>query len=183
MNILQEFLLYQKKHLIFLSIFLGLNYADRDVTFKSINIDNHIVTADITYKERVQSYSLVQKIRRIRIGFQALEQYATKENRNALLIKDTSISKIIDKIDKLLNETYSSELLEVQNYIFDKIHNNSITNHDLIWFLNYIPQKTQEPTNYIVSIYLLLDLMQLVGDYLSDLWSDDRYIRDVSVLD
>ncbi len=174
------FNLYQGGHLVFLCTFLGLEYANRNVTFENIKVNNHIVNANLVFSERQQSYIIEQKIRRIRVGLQALDTYAKKENRNALLITNDEISAKIEEINSLLFDATNPDLQSIQLTLLNKLQNNTVTDYDLQQFLEILPPITEKPTNYLRSKGILVEIMQLVGNQLSAMWLDDRYVRMVA---
>ena len=76
-------------HYSFLLGYLELHYADSKVEFRNLRVEDHITRFDEEIRTpRTTQYAATQKVRRIRIAFQDLEEYHKKENRNTFLVSN-----------------------------------------------------------------------------------------------
>lgn len=165
-------------HLAFLSTFLGLEYADYNVTFANLRAEEHVTRFDsIERTPRITKYAAEQKARRLRVAFSALWDYVNKENRNALQITSPEIEKKVrealcnldgepeemEQLDKELGELLSSDT-EWQD---DRARE----------LVERIPSRADEPKSFTAARRCLADAMDLVAQRLNDMWADERYVR------
>ena len=174
MFILSELL--KDNHYLFLSTFLGLQYAERSVSFSNIKIENHIITGQISEQPRDTKYTEEQKARRMRIGFEALKSYIEKENRNALLVIN---DKIIDKINEIKNilQDIPDEYKLLNEKISEQFNSEEVSDELLRDLVTHLPTKESEPANFKLARKYLQEIMEIVGDELSKMWEDERYVR------
>ncbi len=105
------------KHYLFLYTYLNLNYANYDYSLDSLTIENHISTATFTHIERRLKYVNTQKIRKIRVAFESLADYAGKYNRNGYTITNSSIETLIQDTLNLLNSVNSTYVILNQKLV------------------------------------------------------------------
>ena len=73
--------LFEKGKFAFLTYLLELGYADRKIEYKNIRIVNYFTVYDeLIFEKRNTKYSIEQKARRIRIGFESIRAYIGKGN-------------------------------------------------------------------------------------------------------
>ncbi|MCR6790482.1 Alw26I/Eco31I/Esp3I family type II restriction endonuclease [Bacillus paranthracis] len=175
--------LFQKGHILFLCTFLGLDYANRSVDIIDLKTEHNIVTGTLQISERFDKYVTEQKARRIRVGFDALNSYVKKENRNALLINNDYILGKLNQIDLILSTNVDDETRAIQKKLIHILAQNEINDIQLSPFLDYISLKEKEPTSYIHAKKLLMEIMILVGQEISNMWYDERYVREINNLE
>jgi Alw26I/Eco31I/Esp3I family type II restriction endonuclease len=90
MSILQR--IADAEHFTFLGTFLELEYAEQEVKFVNLRVENHITQLDqITYFPSVTKYADEQKARRCRVAFESLRNYFRKESRNTYVVTTPQI--------------------------------------------------------------------------------------------
>ncbi len=178
MSILSELL--KEKHYLFLSTFLGLHYAERSVSFSTTHIENHIVSGEISGVRRETKYTQEQKARRIRIGFEALMGYIDKEKRNALLIINDEIINKINTINRLL-KSIPTEYSTINKKLSEEFSKSEPSDELIRKIVDDIPTKDNEPTNFKIARKAIQEIMKLVGEELSEMWDNERYVRQTFV--
>jgi Alw26I/Eco31I/Esp3I family type II restriction endonuclease len=109
----------------FLETFLNLEYSDFDYEFPDFTPDNIGKIVQIAKKGKNQANN---KARYIRIAFESLEEYKTKENRRVDLWKTKSVDKAIAEVFDLLRKDNKAvakqELLNIFKLLADELANN-----------------------------------------------------------
>lgn len=168
-------------HLVFLTTFLNLIYADYEYDVSNWwEDDSSTVYVNFHVEPSTLEYSRIRKARRIRIAFQALKDYAQKENRNGLIIELENGEELYRAIDEpaerfesfypyqQLNSDLSEELAEdfSDNEMLKVIAGNLPCSDVFEGNRNYLEAKCA------VDAY-----MDCIGDALSNMWRDPRYRR------
>ena len=106
--LLLHFFMENNEYLFLLSL-LNLQYADFEYSIipESIKIHKQIVTVDFSQKTSTLKYVNIQKTRKIRVAFSALDEYSKKENRNGYVYTNTQIEDLKSEALKLLKSTDS----------------------------------------------------------------------------
>lgn len=166
---------------LFLLTLLNLNYADYDYEIDpaTLNVNNQIVTVQFISKPSTLRYVNIQKIRKIRVAFSSLIDYANKENRNGFMYTN-------DKIEHLKQQAFST-LSSVNTFLSNKnkdlksaISNEATTDTDLETFLQNIDYTELLDVPQFKDVKnLLVIIMSIVADALSSKWDDSRYSRDI----
>lgn len=166
---------------LFLLTLLNLNYADYDYEIDptTLNVNNQIVTVEFISKPSTLRYVNIQKIRKIRVAFSSLIDYANKENRNGFMYTN-------DEIEHLKQQAFST-LSSVNTFLSNKnkdlknaIFNEATTDADLESFLQNIDYaELLEVPQFKEVKNLLVEIMSIVADALSSKWDDPRYSRDI----
>ena len=169
---------------LFLLTLLNLNYADYDYEIDptTLNVNNQIVTVEFISKPSTLRYVNIQKIRKIRVAFSSLIDYANKENRNGFMYTN-------DEIEHLKQQAFST-LSSVNTFLSNKnkdlknaIFNEATTDADLESFLQNIDYaELLEVPQFKEVKNLLVEIMSIVADALSSKWDDPRYSRDIDEL-
>lgn len=179
MHLLYEFM--EKKEYMFLLSLLNLHYADFDYDLieDSVKVQNHIVTVDFSQKPSTLRYVTIQKIRKIRIAFSALHDYAQKENRNGYKFSNNEIEKI--KADTFVLLSTVNENITAGNQKFAQIIlNDSSTDHEIEEFINSLNyQELLQNPIFIKAKDNLIAIMQLTASELKAKWDDPRYSREL----
>lgn len=176
MMLLNEYL--QKKYYLFLLTFLNLSYANYNYSISSVRINNHIVTAHFTRSASTLKYVNIQKIRKIRVAFESLSEYAEKENRNGYLVTNDSIESIKQSTFRIL-DNLPKHINDLNEKLVKILDSNPIKDNDIERFLNIIDY--EEIKNYPEFIMLkskLYDIMKIVAEILESNWDDSRYARE-----
>lgn len=166
---------------LFLLTLLNLNYADYDYEIDptTLNVNNQIVTVEFISKPSTLRYVNIQKIRKIRVAFSSLIDYANKENRNGFMYTN-------DEIEHLKQQAFST-LSSVNTFLSNKnkdlksaISNEATTDTDLESFLQNIDYAELLDVPQFKEVKnLLVKIMSIVADALSSKWDDSRYSRDI----
>ena len=166
---------------LFLLTLLNLNYADYDYEIDptTLNVNNQIVTVEFISKPSTLRYVNIQKIRKIRVAFSSLIDYANKENRNGFMYTN-------DEIEHLKQQAFST-LSSVNTFLSNKnkdlksaISNEATTDTDLEIFLQNIDYTELLDVPQFKEVKnLLVKIMSIVADTLSSKWDDSRYSRDI----
>lgn len=171
--------LFESGDYAFLVSLLGLGYASKEIDFIDLYIDGDSVTrfARIEETPRTTKYTQEQQARRIRIAFDSLRLYATKNNRHNFSIEDTRFDKHISVAHEhfaQVNET----LIEI-NKEFDLLLNaeKAPTEQDL----RAISTRASlvDATQFKLALAELEKAMDIVAGKLSDDWESDRYVREI----
>jgi len=164
-------------HLAFLTTLLGLPYADHDPKFEGAYVEDGLVKyEELVVRERATVYAAEQKARRIRVAFEALHDYVSKDGRNALLVKSNEImGKLKGALAALAGCPRSVKVLDEElKAIFAE---DPPSEEKLRSVVSRLPAPAAEPTCFTRARSLLREAMQLVGKDLSGRWTDDRYVR------
>ena len=153
---------------LFLLTLLNLNYADYDYEIDptTLNVNNQIVTVEFISKPSTLRYVNIQKIRKIRVAFSSLIDYANKENRNGFMYTN-------DEIEHLKQQAFST-LSSVNTFLSNKnkdlknaIFNEATTDADLESFLQNIDYaELLEVPQFKEVKNLLVEIMSIVADAL-----------------
>ena len=170
--------LFEKYQIPFLIYLLNLDYANYDNNFLNLRIDNFITVYDkVLKKERSTKYSIEQKIRRIRVGLSALENYISRENRHYQNDFDEEIKNVVCKSEELLNSSnndYQKFKIELKKIFFEKDNKN--LESDLKKIIPNLEEKKLE--DFEVVKQLLKSSMDKIAKEISSQWENERYVRD-----
>jgi hypothetical protein len=177
MNILKR--LYEERHHTFLATYLELDYANYDVTFVNLRVENYKTRFDkLVRTHRGTLYASEQAARRCRVAFQSLVEYFQKQTRNTFII---STDEIEGQVALALNELDKSPatIFALDKRIGDLLEdiNDDHVDNEFRKIVSSIPSKALEPENFIKAKSYLNEAMRLVAEELSHLWNDDRYVR------
>ena len=178
MMLLYDFM--DKGEYLFLLTLLNLNYADYEYEIlpNSIDITNQIITVKFMQKVSSLKYVEIQKIRKIRVAFSALDEYAKKENRNGYMVTSPEIDSLKNTALKLLSST--SVRLKAYNRELRLLLTNDATESAIGDFLRKIDYQVLVNTSeYVQARAILCSIMNLVGLQLSNNWNNARYAREI----
>lgn len=164
MMLLADFV--KRDEFLFLLTLLNLNYADYDYEIDpaTLNVNNQIVTVQFISKPSTLRYVNIQKIRKIRVAFSSLIDYANKENRNGFMYTN-------DEIEHLKQQAFST-LSSVNTFLSNKnkdlksaISNEATTDTDLEIFLQNIDYTELLDVPQFKDVKnLLVKIMSIVAD-------------------
>lgn len=176
MMLLNEYL--QKKYYLFLLTFLNLGYANFNYSISSVNVNNHIVNACFTKTTSTLKYVNIQKIRKIRVAFESLSEYAEKKNRNGYLVTNDTIELIKKSTFRTLDN--QPEYLDKMNEnLIEILDSDPVNDSDIESFLNEIAyEKIIRYPEFIVVKSKFYDIMKIVAEILESNWDDSRYSRE-----
>lgn len=169
-------LLEDEEYLLLYS-FLNLKLAEYTYNIDGYEINDHIVTATFAKVPSTLKYVAIQKERKVRIAFSSLEEYASKEHRNGLLIRLEQNNELYAQIRELMvpvNEKYA----EVRNMLKQAL-NKKDKGKALIEAIGKMPD-VDSIDNINDAKNLMGQIMSNVAEGLVNLWDDDRYKREVS---
>ena len=178
MMLLYDFM--DKGEYLFLLTLLNLNYADYEYEIlpNSVDITNQIITVKFMQKVSSLKYVEIQKIRKIRVAFSALDEYAKKENRNGYMVTSPEIDSLKNNALKLLSSI--SVRLKAYNRELRLLLTNDATESAIGDFLRKIDyQVLVNTTEYVQARAILCSIMNLVGLQLSNNWDNARYAREI----
>jgi Alw26I/Eco31I/Esp3I family type II restriction endonuclease len=169
------------EHYTFLSTFLNLQHADYDVEFEGLHVDEeHYVTAyqSMEKSPRTTKYAAEQKARRLRVGIEALFEYAKKENRQAFLIENADVEKRILGALTALREA-KDEVRDLDDVLHELFYSSSGRPDEgkVRQLTEKLPQNGSGPGEFEVAREELQKAMEEIGVVLSSMWDNDRYIR------
>lgn len=166
---------------LFLLSLLNLQYADYQYQIipDSQEIYNHIVTVDFTYETSSLRYVTIQKRRKIRIAFESLSDYATKDNRNGFIYNSPTIEQLKSTIFDILSSV-PQEYKILNSKLCSIISNPVISDNEIESFLNEVDyNKLLSLNEYVAAKEKLYEIMSLVAQELSNNWDSARYSREI----
>ena len=166
---------------LFLLSLLNLQYADYQYQIipDSQEIYNHIVTVDFTYETSSLRYVTIQKCRKIRIAFESLSDYATKDNRNGFIYNSPTIEQLKSTIFDILSSV-PQEYKILNSKLCSIISNPVISDNEIESFLNEVDyNKLLSLNEYVAAKEKLYEIMSLVAQELSNNWDSARYSREI----
>ncbi len=170
----------KEKKLTFLSTLLGLNFATNEPDFINLRIENHLTKFDqIDLNARSTKYVSEQQARRLRIAFQVLQDYFSKNNRNEYIIESSELESLIEKAISAL----SSQPLPINQ--IDQQLCEAIELHSEEKLRELASRISQLPTNsaFQEARSCLEKAMQTTGELLAEKWEDPRYVREQDFYD
>jgi Alw26I/Eco31I/Esp3I family type II restriction endonuclease len=164
-------------HLVFLTTFLGLQYADFAPEFEGVRIENHVTRYDrMSRPLRQTKYALEQKTRRVRIAFQALMEYTSKVRRNALqIITPGIVNSVQNALDALANTP--STLNELNKELRAVLAESALSESRLRKIITKLPD-CADIECFSLARSWMVDSMRQISDELILRWNDDRYVRE-----
>jgi Alw26I/Eco31I/Esp3I family type II restriction endonuclease len=170
--------LYNSGVYVLLIYLLELDYADNQCEFKNLKVDNFLTNYDSIIKTpRENKYTLEQKSRRLRIGFDSLRLFLEKENRHLFVIKEDDMEASVNKIIKLFD--YEKSNVKALDLIIEKHLNefsgklNTSTAKQIIQIYNSLDTAILEKAKKILD-----ENMNEISLLIAKLWNDDRYVRE-----
>jgi Alw26I/Eco31I/Esp3I family type II restriction endonuclease len=176
MMLLNDFL--SLKQYLFLFTFLNLEYANYDYSLDSVTLNNNIVNTSFSQKSSTLKYVNIQKIRKVRVAFQSLSEYAEKENRNGYMTTNASIEALKTEAIHLLDNV-SGDIKRLNQTLVSILDSDSIQDSELEAFLTTINYKDLvEYPIFLEAKSKLIAIMNNVSSILSANWDDSRYSRE-----
>lgn len=167
-------LLADGEYLLLYSL-LNLEYAEYTYNIDSYDIQNHIVTASFSQVPSTLKYVLIQKMRKVRVAFSALEEYAQKENRNGYSIELPSNTRLYDHLLDTMKPVNAEYAHQKEALVAAIAGGNEVA---LIDAIRLMPDFNSDPWTAVAK-RIMIQIMQNVADTLADLWDDDRYSREL----
>lgn len=166
----------------FMISLLHLEYADKQYKLnKPWTINDSVASFTFSQKPTALEYATIQKVRRIRIGFESLKEYSEKDKRNGLLLWNTNCTSELAEVTSILST--DSELTNLNEKINDALEDAYQVEGKLKECLsNYETTSIKEIVNSPACIQaksILGQMMQSFAQELSSKWEDPRYARDV----
>lgn len=177
--LLLHFFMENNEYLFLLSL-LNLQYADFEYSIipESIKIHKQIVTVEFSQKTSTLKYVNIQKTRKIRVAFSALDEYSKKENRNGYVYTNTQIEDLKSEALKLLKSTDSSHA-ELNQQLISALSEDAPEN-SIDSFLSKIDYNSISSYPVFTQVKdLLKQVMTLVAAELASKWDDPRYAREI----
>lgn len=181
MSILQK--IADAGYFTFLATFLELEYAEHEVEFVNLRVENYITKFDqIRDSPRHTKYVEKQKARRCRVAFESLRDYFRKESRNSYVITTEQIESEIASVLDILKRS-SSEIKSLDTKISELLSGISKDSLEEGFpaIVKSIPKNY--PQNFSDARNKMVEIMQLVAVELSNQWNSERYVRGQLNLD
>ena len=158
----------------FLSTFLNLQYSRYNVEFKKLRAEEGVTLFDKILKTPRESKQVEkQMLRRLRVAFGALNEYADKDNRHSWTIEDIWSSRVIEIVNIISPD--SDESIALSRNIMHYVNGKTI---DMDWTLNQIEHLTMNPPGkFQIATSILMDTLQLVSEIFAENWNSPRYVR------
>lgn len=171
--------LFRNNELLFLYSFLNLQYADFEyaILTDTIQVNNHIITAQFERHVSSLKYVTNQKVRKVRVAFFSLIEYAEKENRNGYMFSNQATKVLWREALKTL-DSVNSEYKELNNELKLALISESETHSKLSEFVEKTSySEIQEIPAFVTAKEHLKKIMQIVAIELNNHWDDSRYSR------
>lgn len=169
---------WEQKCYLFLIYLMELGHADKKISFTNLRIEDFVTRFDrIVIDEKKSAYSLEQKYRRLKVGFEALSVYKNKENRHLFMVNEAYMQAEASKVITYLQMNYSpfmevnKEIEAVFLPIVGEISESNARN----WIAK-MGNLSDTPV-FGAAKTMLEAIMSVVGTQLNDLWETDRYVR------
>jgi Alw26I/Eco31I/Esp3I family type II restriction endonuclease len=161
-------------HYTFLTTLLELKHADFDVAFKNLRTVDHVTVCDeIVRTKRNTKYAAEQKARRCRIALQELFFYFEKENRNSFVAETLKAKKFIGECLRELAALGQTSLdRKIKCAAMEDSSKADTAFLPLIGEIDAV-----DPRRFWAARVALQAHMDAVGEALSAMWEDDRYVR------
>lgn len=179
----------EKGEYLFLVSLLNLDYANYryEAGEEPYSVEDSYVSAEYEARPSVQQYVDIQKARKIRVAFEALEEYAQKENRNDLdyeTVETPEISLLEKQMYDVL-ATVGQETKEMNEELKEDLSHNDPASY-LEEFSKRLTAKAvhddsgifADTGQYREAKSFLERIMELVADELLDNWDSTRYVRE-----
>lgn len=171
--------LLQEGKFLFLLELLELHYADLDVAFDGLSVQNSVtVFKKVHASKRETKYALVQKARRVRIAFTHLLEFIHKENRQVYRFKSwnaSALDKTVATVVKKLEKT--SPLDKQLQEIFEEITFDEINAGNFHLIERYLSEVEKFKSDFSQAKIEINKYLQDVANQLYKLWDSDRYTR------
>jgi Alw26I/Eco31I/Esp3I family type II restriction endonuclease len=159
----------------FLSTLLDLPYARYNVDFVNLKADRGITVFDQIVKSRRESKQVEkQMLRRLRISFVALKDYAKKDNRHSWSIENNWKEKV-KEIIQILSDDSNEKASTISKDIEEYANGNHV---DMKSTLQEIESLTEKPPkSFKLALEMLIQTLDLVAESLAEDWESTRYVR------
>lgn len=166
-------------HSAFLVTLLNLHFADYDVVFENLRIHNFNTVFDsVARLPRTNSHAQNQKVRRIRVGFEALTSYIDRSNRHRAPVDDPRFNELIQSAIGTLGKAPEVVLALNRDLAGALVSNDAKQIKGVVQRLT----KLGEVPEFLRARILLQNAMQIAADELTRHWESDRYVRVDSIL-
>jgi Alw26I/Eco31I/Esp3I family type II restriction endonuclease len=165
------------RHFAFLLSLLHLDFANFDVKFKNLRIEDSVTTYEgIIRTKRETKYAVEQKARRCRIASGELEGYFTKENRSIYVVWNDTVEERLKLALGKLNKK-SKEIGDL-NIKLSSILEGPPEQQDAL-LRDAVNEMSQlgEQISFQEAKAALESVMTEVAQLLSAKWTDERYVR------
>lgn len=164
-------------HFVFLTTFLGLKYARKNVEFVNLGVEDHITRFDdLVYTDRVTKYAVEQQARRLRVAFAALREYVQKETRNAFVISTDETEQLIRDALCELNGS-PAQIKRLDQELREVLSQEVPSEENLRSLAKKLDGIGNGPAQFAMAGRKLQRAMDLVAAELAGLWDDERYVR------
>ena len=164
-------------HYLFLYSFLNLEYANYNYKINGFQVDNHIVTADISRTRSNLEYVREQKARRVRVAYSSLIEYSAKKNRNGLNINLPENMEIFNKSIAVLDAA-EDDYREYNEKLMGILGEEDVSDSDLRTFVTGLPDRNNKSVEYAKRA--VKQMMDNLARFLAGNWDNLRYLREIS---
>ena len=169
--------IYNSEKYSFLVYLLDLGYADRNIDFKNLRIENFITVFDeLIASPRNNKYATEQKARRLKVGFEALRAYKEKENRHVSVIAKDDVDLILKEAVNILNkaDTFREFDLIIKDTLLPT--EGIISEEKVRAIVSKFP--TDKIEIFETAKSLLIKAMTIIAKAIFDLSTTNRYARE-----
>lgn len=170
-------ILLKSRNLTFLASLLDLQYAEYKVYFKNLRVIDFVTLFDEKIREnRKTKYAQEQQARRLRIAFESLRAYGSKENRHLYKISDSRIDDAIKKAVKALSNL-PPEISTLDSKLYELLlSGDGRASEDELRKVSLEIRQVDNRAFEIAKQYLS-EAMTIVATHLNALWGNERYVR------
>lgn len=161
--------------------FLSPAYAEQKVTFEGL--DRETLEYDkIVRRPRQRTYALQKAARLVRIAFEALDEYAQKQNRNVSIVPPELLTGERADVERAIGEAVASpsEWREALNLALDPAVSASVRENRISEILgpgSYLPDRDFSDLRKALGKY-----MNRVGELLAERLDDNHAIKEWTAL-
>lgn len=158
---------------------LNPEFAAMKWTLESFQIHESVLTAQFSSEFSTAKYRKTQQERMLRVSFEAISEYLTKENRNSAaklqIIQTPSHKSLVESASRLNQlSTFSSEII---NRLIDPLGNSEIDVEHVVEGIEQV-KGTEEYASFMDE---LSGYMNIVAIRLMESAANPRYVRDIDI--
>lgn len=173
--------LMQDGHLVFLTTFLNLIYADYEYDVSDWWVDDRsTIYVSFSVKPSTLEYSRIKKARRLRVAFQALTTYAQKENRSGLMVEFPGAGRLYDEISNAASAFEASYNYKTLNEMLAEALADDFADAETLKNIaDGLPCSDvfEGDEAYVAAKAAVDAYIDNVGERLASMWNDPRYTR------
>lgn len=169
--------IFEQGHPLFLLTLLNLEYANYTYALIDYTVsEKNIITSRFKKEDSNLQYVSNQKVRKIRVAFESIVEYANKDSRNILEINDSEIETLKSQLLQEISEIEDS-LKDKNSELYTILTKDDDKDNELKSFIsNY---NTQDIVAFQKGNELMIKIMEKVAKLLEKNWDGPRYSREI----